>query len=84
MNTLIDLLLDITTKAKARDFLESMFSPEEIEAFEKRVNIIRMLLNKKSHREIASTLNVGIATVSRGSKELKLHHFKFMAKKPND
>ena len=81
MNTLINLLLNIKTEAEARDFLESLFSPEEIEAFEKRVDIVKLLIQNKSHREIADKLNVGITTVTRGSKELKKNHFKFLTKK---
>ncbi len=81
MNTLLKLLQNIKSEPEARDFLESMFSPEEIETFEKRVKIIKMLLKNKSHREISTKLNVGIATVTRGSKELKLGHFKFLTEK---
>lgn len=81
MNTLLKLLQNIKSEQEARDFLESMFSPEEVETFEKRVNIIKLLLQNKSHREIATKLNVGIATVTRGAKELKLGHFKFLTTK---
>lgn len=81
MNTLLKLLQNIKSEQEARDFLESMFSPEEIETFEKRVKIINMLLKDKSHRDISTKLNVGIATVTRGAKELKLGHFKFLTEK---
>ena len=81
MNTLVKLLLNIKSEAEAKDFLESLFSPEEIEAFEKRINIVKLLQKDKSHRDIANELSVGIATVTRGSKELKLGHFKFLTKK---
>ncbi len=81
MNTLIKLLQTIKSEHEARDFLESMFSPEEIETFEKRVDIIKLLLKKTAHREISTQLNVGIATVTRGAKELKLGHFKFLTEK---
>lgn len=80
MNTLIKHLLNIKSEKEGKDFLESLFSPEEIEAFEKRIDIVKLLLKNKSHREIASELNVGIATVTRGAKELKLGRFKFLNK----
>lgn len=78
MNTLIKHLLNIKSEKEAKDFLESLFSPEEIEVFEKRINIVKLLLKNKPHREISSELNVGIATVTRGAKELKLGRFKFL------
>lgn len=81
MNTLLKLIQNIKSKQEAREFLDSMFSAEEIETFEKRVKIVKMLLKHKSHREISTKLNVGIATVTRGSKELKLGHFKFLTAK---
>ncbi|OGH18781.1 MAG: hypothetical protein A2770_04710 [Candidatus Levybacteria bacterium RIFCSPHIGHO2_01_FULL_38_12] len=81
MNTLFKLIQHIKSEPEAKDFLESMFSPEEIETFERRIRIIELLLKNKSHREISAKLNVGIATVTRGAKELKLGHFKFLTKK---
>ena len=84
MNTLLKLLLSIKSEQEARDFLESMFSPEEIETFEKRLEIVKLLLKNKSHREISKKLNVGIATVTRGAKELRINHFKFLTKKSNE
>lgn len=84
MNTLLKLLLTIKSEQEARDFLESMFSPEEIETFEKRLEIVKLLLKNKSHREISSKLNVGIATVTRGAKELRINHFKFLTKKSDE
>jgi TrpR family trp operon transcriptional repressor len=80
MNTLIKYLLNIESEKEGKDFLQSLFSPEEIEVFEKRINIVKLLLKNKPHRKIASELNVGIATVTRGAKELKLGRFKFLNK----
>ncbi|MBP7740549.1 helix-turn-helix domain-containing protein [Candidatus Woesebacteria bacterium] len=80
MNTLVKLLLSIKSESQAHDVLVSLFSPEEIQIFEKRISIVQHLIQGKPHRQISEELGVGIATVTRAHKELKLNHFKFLTK----
>jgi TrpR family trp operon transcriptional repressor len=52
--------------------LRLIITPDECEIFITRAEIFRLLLEGKlSQRQICQTLGVGIATVTRGSNELK-------------
>lgn len=84
MKTLVRLILSTQTEEQANDLLVSLFSPEEIVEFEKRIELVNALLAGKTQRAIASELGMGIATVSRGARELKLGHFKFLRDKYNE
>lgn len=72
-------LLEIKNEKEMEDFLGALFTPKEIEEIPKRLEIVKMLKNGTSQRLIANKLGVGIATVTRGSRELKLNHFKNVA-----
>lgn len=52
------------------DFLTDILTPGEYEEIARRWQIIKMLNAGKSQREIAEELGVGVATVTRGAKEL--------------
>ena len=43
------------------------YENKELKEFENRLKIFQMLIQGRKHREISEDLNVGIATVSRGS-----------------
>jgi len=60
------------TDAKSMDaVLANLLTPQEHEELTVRLQIFKMLLEGKSQREIAKKLKVSLATVSRGSRELK-------------
>jgi len=76
---LTELLSIIQAKNNNQDlqaFLEAILTPKELEEIPKRLQIVKMLKAGVSQREIAEKLGVGIATVTRGSKELKKGNFK--------
>ena len=53
-------------------FFDVMFTPSEKVEFGNRLAIMKDLLeNKKTQREIASSLEVSIANISRGSNVIK-------------
>lgn len=52
------------------DFLTDILTAGEYEEIARRWQIIKMLDAGKSQREIAEELGVGVATVTRGAKEL--------------
>lgn len=78
MKALTKYIIQIKDKKEARDFIKSLFTSDEVIEFETRIKIIQLLLKGMSQREVAKKLNVGIATVSRGSNEIKKGHFKFL------
>ena len=47
--------------------LKALFTSKELKEFDNRLKIFQSLMQGKKHREISEDLNVGIATVTRGS-----------------
>lgn len=70
-NELVDLLSGIAVNTTMSDALSNLLTPQEIEEMALRLQIFKGLLNNKSQRQLAKELNVSLATVSRGSRELK-------------
>lgn len=68
---LIDLLSGIAVNSTMSDTLSNLLTPQEIEEMALRLQIFKGLLIGKSQRQLAKDLNVSLATVSRGSRELK-------------
>lgn len=52
-------------------FLNDLFTPKELYTLPKRWEIIRRLNKGEHHWSIAQDLKIGIATVTRGSRELR-------------
>lgn len=52
------------------EFLIDILTPNELEEVAKRLQIVKKLRAGESHRQIAEELEVGVATVNRGSREL--------------
>ncbi len=76
MDFLIGTLLGIKTKKEMRNFLLGILTPKEIEEIPMRLEIVKMLKRGIPQRKIATKLNVGVATVTRGSKEIQKGRFK--------
>ena len=47
--------------------LKALFTSKELMELDNRLKIFQSLMQGKKHREISEDLNVGIATVTRGS-----------------
>lgn len=69
-----------TTRDKEllEDFLVGLTTDKERAELAQRVEIIKRLIAGEPQAKIASDLGVGIATVTRGSKELRQGHFKVL------
>lgn len=73
---LIQTLIDIDDKSLMEDFLVGILTPKEREEIPIRLQIVKDLKSGIPQREIAGKLKVGVATVSRGSREIKKGRFK--------
>lgn len=63
-------LLKIKNKKDMEDFLGFILTKRELLAVIKRIKILAMLQEGVPQREIAKKVEVGIATVTHGSREL--------------
>lgn len=79
LKKLASKMLEIKTEKEMSEFLKSILTPNELEVIPKRLEIVKLLKKGFPQRKIADKLGLGIATVTRGSRELKLNHFKNVA-----
>ena len=75
-NDLIKILVDIDTKDEMLNFLNGILTPKEKEELVQRLDIVKMLKRGIPQHTIAQKLGVGVATVTRGSKEIQMGRFK--------
>ena len=76
LDNLINTLLQIKTRSEMLDFLKGILTPLELEEIPTRLQIVKMLKKGVSQHKIAEKLGIGVATVTRGSREIKLGRFK--------
>jgi len=80
-NDFINLVHSIRDKELLEDFLIGVTTAKERRELPMRVEIIKRLLDLQPQAKIANDLGVGVATVTRGSKELADGYFKVLRKK---
>lgn len=80
-NDFIELTHTTRDKQLLKDFLIGVTTEKERQELTQRVEIVKRLLAGEAQQKIASDLGVGIATVTRGSKELSQGRFKVLRKK---
>ena len=68
---LTEVLVGIKDKQVMSEFLGDLLTPAEKEEIPKRLQIVKMLLQGVPQRQVSEKLGVGIATVTRGARELK-------------
>jgi len=73
---LVEAFLTNKSKSEMLDFLKGILTPRESEELTTRLQIVKLLKKGLPHQEIARRLKVGVATVTRGSRELRLGRFK--------
>ena len=71
----VDELLKIDSRKDMADFLRGILTPSEAAEIPKRLQIVKLLKAGVAQKEISEKLGVGIATVTRGSKEVKSGRF---------
>ncbi len=74
----IKLIDSIQDEQLLEDFLLGLTTEEERKKLTQRVEIIKRLLNNEAQVNIAHDLGVGVATVTRGSKELSNNRFRVL------
>jgi TrpR family trp operon transcriptional repressor len=75
LDELIEELLKIKNKSVMENFLYGLLTPQELEEIPTRVQIVKMLKKGIPQAKIAEKLGIGIATVTRGSNEIKKGRF---------
>jgi TrpR family transcriptional regulator, trp operon repressor len=76
LEELIGVILNVKTKEGMYDFLRGILTPKEMLELSNRLQIVKMLKRGISHHDIAGKLHVGVATVTRGSREIMEGRFK--------
>lgn len=72
LNELLDHLHSMQDQDSLADALRDLLTPAELTEVCNRLQILRMLEAGVPQREIAKQLGVGIATVTRGARALKI------------
>jgi len=75
LGELIKILLKTKTEKEMLDFLHGILTPKELIELPKRLQIVKMLKRGIFQHDIASKLSVGVATVTRGSREIQKGRF---------
>ena len=65
------LLVAATDRQLLADFLTDLLTPQEHDAVLRRWQVVRLLSQGLPQHRIAAALGVGVATVTRGSRELR-------------
>ena len=79
-NDVINIIYATRDRALLEDFLIGVTTDKERAEIAQRVEIIKRLIAGEPQARIASDLGVGVATVTRGSKELSQDRFKVLRK----
>jgi len=72
---LVEAFLANKSKSEMLDFLKGILTPRELEELTTRLQIVKLIKKGLPHQEIARRLKVGVATVTRGSRELQVGRF---------
>lgn len=70
-HALLDFLLQQQTRSEMNNALHELLSESELADISNRLQILRLLEQGLTQRDVAQRLGVGIATVTRGAKALK-------------
>ena len=71
MKNFVDILVKINDPKRMEGFLNTILTEKERDSIAKRLEIVKLLKRGMPQHKIAKKLGVGIATVTRGSKELQ-------------
>ena len=72
---LLNVILACKDKKELVNLLEGILTPKELEEIPTRLQIVKMLKKGIPQSKIAQELGIGVATVTRGSKEIQRGNF---------
>ncbi len=72
---LVEEITRLKSKKELRNFLVGILTPKELAEIPTRLQIVKMLKKGIPQHTIAAKLGVGVATVTRGSKEISKGNF---------
>lgn len=75
LDELVRVMMSRRSEKELEFFLRAILSPKELKEIPTRLQIVKMLKQGIPQKEIAKKLGVGVATVTRGSKELQKGRF---------
>jgi len=78
LDNLIETLLKVKNREQMRNLLFGIFTPRELEEIPTRLEIVKRIKAGIGQHKIAKDLGVGIATVTRGSREIQKGRFKYV------
>lgn len=76
LDELMEKILEVRSKDEMKDFLQGLLTPKELLELPNRLQIVKMLKKGVSQHDVAGKLGVGVATVTRGAKEIQQGRFK--------
>lgn len=71
INEIAKFLAETNEADIVREFLESILTPAELDNISSRWELVKMLDQGMSQREIARALHLSLCKITRGSRELK-------------
>jgi TrpR family trp operon transcriptional repressor len=75
LEKIVQEIRKVKTDKELKTLILGLLTSGEIEEVAQRIEIVRMLKQGVAQHEIAARLGVGVATVTRGAKEIKLGRF---------
>jgi len=78
LDQLIKVFLSAKNREEMLNLLEGILTPQELLEIPMRLEIVKRLKKGDPQHQIAEDLQVGVATVTRGSREIKRGKFKYV------
>jgi TrpR family trp operon transcriptional repressor len=68
---LIKLIASLNDAGEVERLLKELLTPAEFEDLARRWHLVRLLIKGASQREVSEEVGIGVATVTRGARELR-------------
>jgi TrpR family transcriptional regulator, trp operon repressor len=75
LDEFIDFLLKLKTKNEMGLFLKGILTPKELIELPNRLLIVKLIKKGIPQQEIAQRIQVGVATITRGAREIQRGRF---------